>query len=496
MDAADLGAAELSRLFARRALAPIEALDACLARIAQANPVLNAVVTLDAEGARAAARASTERWARGSPTSPLDGVPVTVKDNLLAAGLRSTWGSRLYADFVPETDELPVERLRAAGAAILGKTNVPELTLHGYTDNPLFGPTRNPWNPMLTPGGSSGGAVASVASGMAPLALATDGGGSIRRPVSHTGLFGLKPTVSRIARGGGFPVILHDFEVVGPIARTAEDIDLAMSVLAGPDPRDCGSLRWPAWRGSESENGRVLRILFVPRFEDAPVDPEIAASVAEAVAAIGSLGHRVMRGDVPFPPATLAQAFATVSQAGVAWLLKTSRKTPAGLTPAIREMAEQGAALTAAAYVEALAFAAELKRILAAVFAAHDVIVTPAAAALPWPAGQSHPASIDGKPVGPRGHAVFTAFANVAGCPGLAAPCAPSRSGLPIGMQLVGRWGADEMLVALARDYAALCPEHATRAPPALSREILDGAFSRDAGGREVQDRRGGEPRP
>lgn len=476
MDAADLSAAELSHLFARRALSPLEALDASLARIGEANPVLNAIVTLDTEGARAAARASTERWARGAPLSPLDGVPVTVKDNLLAAGLRATWGSRLYADFVPEADELPVERLRAAGVVIFGKTNVPELTLQGYTDNPLFGPTRNPWNPALTPGGSSGGAVASVASGMAPLALATDGGGSIRRPASHAGLFGLKPTVGRVARGGGFPAILHDFEVVGPIARTVEDVDLAMSVLAGPDPRDCASLGWPSWRGSKGDGGRALRVLFVPQFEDAPVDPEIAASVAEAVAAIGSLGHRVTHGDVPFPPARLAQVFATVSQAGVAWLLARLRKTPAELTPAIRDLAERGAALAAVDYVEALAFADELKRMLAAVFAVHDLIVTPAAAALPWPAEQSHPVSIDGKPVGPRGHAVFTAFANVAGCPGLAAPCAPARAGLPIGMQLVAAWGADEMLVALARAYAALCPEHVGRAPPGLSREVLDAA--------------------
>jgi aspartyl-tRNA(Asn)/glutamyl-tRNA(Gln) amidotransferase subunit A len=469
MDPADLGATELIGLYAEGSLSPLEALDAALARIERLNPTLNAIVTLDRGGARTAACASTERWRKGFPSSPCDGVPVTIKDNLLVAGLRATWGSRLYADFVPGADELPVERLRRTGAVILGKTNVPELTLQGYTDNPLFGPTRNPWDPALTPGGSSGGAVASVASGMAPLALGTDGGGSIRRPASHAGLFGLKPTVGRVARGNGFPAILHDFEVVGPMARTIDDIDLAMSVLAGPDPRDAASLRWPAWRdGLAREKGR-LRILFIAHLEDAPVDCEIAQSVAKAARAIESLGHRVESGTLPFGLDKLARVFAVVPQAGVAWLLRREGRSAAELTSALRAMAESGAALSAADYVEALALADELKRALAATFDRYDALVTPAAAALPWAAERSHPEEIDGRTVGPRGHAVFTSFVNISGCPGLAVPCAPSRSGLPIGMQLVGPWGADEMLVALARSYAELCPDCIQRPPAAIA---------------------------
>src|SRR5215203_5153980 len=459
MDPADLGATELTALFAKGSLSPLEALDAALARIGRLNPVLNAIVTLDPEGARAAARASTERWAKRTPLSPLDGVPVTIKDNLLVRGLRATWGSRLYADFVPDTDELPVARLRGAGAVILGKTNVPELTLQGYTDNPLFGPTRNPWDPALTPGGSSGGAVASVASGMAALALATDGGGSIRRPASHAGLFGLKPTVGRVARADGFPAILHDFEVAGPIARTVGDIDVAMAVLAGADPRDPASVGWPAWRHAFAGPTTPLRILHMPAFEDAPVDREIALSVGEAVRAIEALGHRVEPGTLPFGLADLTRIFTVVSQAGAAWVLRRTGQKAEQLTPAIRGLAENGAAGSAADYVEALALADRLKRALAAVFERYDVIVTPAAAALPWPAARSHPEEIDGKPVGPRGHAVFTAFANISGCPGLAVPCALSRSGLPIGMQMVGRRGDDELLLWLAGRYVGLRPD-------------------------------------
>ena len=198
-DLSRLSAAELTKGYACGTFSPVEVIESLLARIAEANASLNAIVTLDATGARLAALASEKRWRQGSALSPLDGVPLTVKDNLNVRGMRTTWGSRLYADFVPTVDELPVARARAAGMVIVGKTNVPEFTLHGYTDNALFGTTHNPWDLRLTPGGSSGGAVAAVAAGMAPLALATDGGGSIRRPASHTGLVGFKPSQGRVS---------------------------------------------------------------------------------------------------------------------------------------------------------------------------------------------------------------------------------------------------------------------------------------------------------
>ncbi|MBX6370529.1 MAG: amidase, partial [Rhodospirillales bacterium] len=175
------GVAALSRLLARGEVSPVELLEVALARIEKLNPALNAVVAID-EGASAEAERSAARWRAGTPLSPIDGIPFTVKDNLLAAGLPAVWGSNLYRTYVPDRDELPVARLRAAGAVVVGKTNVPELTLQGYTSNAVFGATRNPWDPRLTPGGSSGGAAASVAAGMTSFALGTDGGGSIRRP--------------------------------------------------------------------------------------------------------------------------------------------------------------------------------------------------------------------------------------------------------------------------------------------------------------------------
>ena len=177
-------------------------------------------------------------------------MPISIKDSIHVAGMPSTWGSRALAAFMPAIDELPVARLRAAGAIMIGKTNVPEFTLEGYTGNELFGVTRNPWNADLTPGGSTGGAAASVAAGFVPAALGTDGGGSIRRPACHTGLVGFKPSIGRWPRIDGFPAILADFETAGALTRTVEDAMLLDEVLKGPDQRDRRSLYAAAapWR--------------------------------------------------------------------------------------------------------------------------------------------------------------------------------------------------------------------------------------------------------
>lgn len=452
----ELTALQLSERFRSGASSPVEALEASLARHARINPLVNAIVTLD-PSARRAAEQSAGRWRAGAPLSPLDGVPITIKDNLIAAGMRATWGSRLYETYVPDQDELPVERLRAAGLVLVGKTNVPEFTLQGYTDNLVFGPTRNPWNLALTPGGSSGGAVASVAAGIVPIAIGTDGGGSIRRPASHTGLVGLKPTISRVARHGGFPAILHDLEVAGPIARDVADVSALMSILAGPDSRDPVSLHWPRWSEDASERAAPRRILYIPAFGSAPVDPEIATSVARAAKALAALGCEVTQGEVPFDAEEAARAFGTIGASGLNWLLRHSDRVSL-IGAALQRMTAQGQALQAADHVDAIAVADRLKRTLAAVFTKFDVILTPAAAALPWPANQSHPDSIAATPVGPRGHAVFTGFVNLTGCPGLALPCAPAASGLPIGLQIVAAPGNDEMLIALARQYETAQP--------------------------------------
>jgi aspartyl-tRNA(Asn)/glutamyl-tRNA(Gln) amidotransferase subunit A len=453
-----LGARELAAAYAARELSPREALDAILARIEEVNPRLNAIVTLDRDGARSAATASERRWRDGKPFGPLDGVPFTVKDNIAVSRMRTTWGSRLFADHVPDRDELPVARLRAQGAVIVGKTNVPEFTLQGYTHNPLFGTTRNPWDLRLTPGGSSGGAVAAVAAGLGPAAIATDGGGSIRRPASHAGLVGFKPSAGRVARAEGLPVILHDFEVIGPIARTTADVALIFAAIAVPDPRDRASLAFSKVPDVALRDLPALRILYVPRFAGSPVDPEIAADVAEAARNFERLGNAVEEGEAPVDLGALDRIWSVIGPAGLAWLLRDKRSRREVVGQTLQQLAANGAALTASDYVDALDKVTLLRAHLADVFARFDVMLTPSAAALPWPADETHPATIDGKPVGPRGHAVFTAFANAGGLPGISIPCRPSAGGLPIGVQLVAGFGEDETLLRLAAQYERAHP--------------------------------------
>jgi aspartyl-tRNA(Asn)/glutamyl-tRNA(Gln) amidotransferase subunit A len=441
----ELSAADLVAGYADGQFTPRDALDSVLARIEAVNPQINAIVTLDIAGARAAAEASTARWRSRASLGAHDGVPLTVKDNIPVRGMRATWGSRIYADWVPDKDELPVAKLRDGGAVILGKTNCPEFTLQGYTDNQVFGVTRNPWNLELTPGGSSGGAVAAVAAGLGPVAVGTDGGGSIRRPAAHTGLVGFKPSRDAVARADGFPVILLDCEVIGPIARTVGDARALYHALAGT------SAPTPA-------PARPLRILYVRRFGESPVDPEIAASVATAADDLEGLGHGVEAGEAPFDVDALNRAWPLVSQVGVAWLLKDYAGRLSEISPPMQDMARSGATVSATTYYGAIDVITQLRQTLHAFFTRYDLILTPTIAALSWPAAEPFPPTIAGQPVGPRGHAVFTAFANMAGCPAISIPAAPSAGGLPIGFQLVGAIGQDELLLDVAAQYERTHP--------------------------------------
>ncbi|NVK40931.1 MAG: amidase [Oceanospirillaceae bacterium] len=451
-----LGAAELSEGYRRGDFTPVEVLDSVEARIAEQNPLLNAIVAPN-PARRADAEASARRWAAGTPLSALEGVPVSVKDNILVRGLPATWGSKLFRDFVPDADELPVSRLREAGLVILGKTNVPEFTLEGYTDNPLFGVTRNPWNTELTPGGSSGGAVAAVAAGLGPLAIGTDGGGSIRRPASHTGLVGLKPSIGAVPRQNSLPQILLDFEVIGPIARSVADVQLLFDLLAGPDARDRKSL-FAAGGAHAGDSVEGLNILYVKDFSGNALDPEIDASVGAATVQLRKLGHRVTEGPLPFSLDFVNAFWPQLGQVGVASLFERYPQGAALASERFVAMAAAGAKVGAAEYLRALESIDAFRREVGAAFEDIDVIMTPSAAALPWPAATPYPERIDGREVGPRGHAVYTGWVNACGHPAISLPSAPSRDGLPIGFQLVGRFGADRQLLALAAQFEAESP--------------------------------------
>ncbi|GAB3648832.1 amidase [Ramlibacter alkalitolerans] len=452
-----LPATELARRYREGSLTPLAVAQACLARLEAVNPKINAVVARRDAPFMDEAEAATERFARGEPLSPLDGIPLSVKDSLYTRDAPTTWGCPALRAHAMGQDELAVARARAAGALIVGKTNVPEFALEGYTGNPVFGVTRNPWQLDLTPGGSSGGAVASVAAGITPLAIGQDGGGSIRRPASHTGLVGLKPTLSAVPREHVLPSLLLDFEVIGPLARTVADARMLFEVMRGPAPVDRSSLA-AAQAAAVPRPARALRILYVERFGAAPLDPQIAASLRQAAQRLAQLGHEVREGALPLDLDFYAGAWPQIGQAGLAHLFDQHPDWAQQASPKYLGMAEQGRAIPAARLWQILEEVKRLRRDSVELFASVDAIVLPSAAALPWKAEDAYPTRIDGQEVGPRGHAVYTGWVNAAGLPALALPCEPSREGLPIGLQVVGPYGADDMLLDLGEAYESAYP--------------------------------------
>jgi aspartyl-tRNA(Asn)/glutamyl-tRNA(Gln) amidotransferase subunit A len=464
-----LSAADLHKAYAGGGLSPVAVARAVLDRIAALNPKLNAVVHLDTAGALRSAEASAARYRAGHPRGPLDGIPVTIKDSLVVADMPSTWGSLLLKTNLPAADELPVQRLREAGAVLLGKTNVPEFTVQGYTHNLLYGTTGNPWNPALTPGGSSGGAVASVAAGFGPIALGTDGGGSTRRPAGHTGLVGLKPSIGRIARSGGFPEIYNDIEVLGLFGRCIEDVAATLCALSSPDLRDRHSLAFQNAVTMEDTHCSPAhpRILYLPRFNDHPVEPGIVAIVDRAATALQHAGCIIESGPLPFDIEEAAAALATMMPVGLAMIV--DRLGGSGqITPALLPMYETGKAIGGTAYLAALNHATRLRQQMAGFFAQWDAILTPATAAQPWAKDKVYPETIDGKAAGPRAHAIYTGWVNLAGLPGLGLPAGWDAAGMPVGFQLVGGYGRDAMLLALGRRYEQQAP-WADRWPPGFN---------------------------
>ena len=427
----------LTRGFASGEVTPSAAAAACLDRIEALDPTLNAF-SARADDVRDAARAATDRWRQGAPLGPLDGVPVIVNDNLVSRGLPAAWGNAELARRVAKSDERPVAALRRAGALILGKGNTPEFAVEGYTDNLTFGPTRNPFDPRLTPGGSSGGVVAAVAAGLATFGIGTDGGGSIRRPAGYTGLYGLKPGIGHVPRGGGLPQVLLDFETVGPITRSLDDLRLVDAVLSGLVP--------------EASTPAACRILAVERMSDAPCDPAIREAFHATADVLRRAGHEVTFAGLPHDLGPMNAGWSWIGEIGLAHLMASDPAVAAAAAPKYREMAARGAGATGADLY------AILERVFALREAARDLwgfdaVLMPTSAAHPWPATESHPAEIDGIAVGPRGHAVYTGWVNAAGLPAIAFP-ADVGAGLPIGMQLVGRPNSEAWLIDLAAPCA------------------------------------------
>lgn len=432
-----LTAGELVAGYRSHEFDPVEALNACLERMDNVNPTLNAIVTVDRNGAMQAAVESTKRWKAGIPLSRLDGVPLTVKDNLFVKGMRATWGSKAYEDFVPEQDDLSVAKLRAAGVIILGKSNTPEFALAGHTNNLVFGSTGNPWAPDLSPGGSSGGAASGLMAGIAPLALGTDAGGSTRRPACHCGCIGLRTSIGAIPRRYGFPALADEFQTIGLLTRSIGDVRLMLDHVSIADSRNAGL-------------SAERKIAAICEIGNHPIDPEIRSAFSSFADTVRTLGASVIEIDPPFDPDESTALFMGLAAPGVARVTETLGSATDSLTEPIRALVKDGNRKTAADYVRTMDAVRAFRWKLADFFEKWDFMILPTAAALPWPRTQAAPSTIDGRTVGPRASAIYTTFVNVAGLPGINIPFAKSDDGLPIGMQIVGPIGSDRALIDLA----------------------------------------------
>jgi Asp-tRNA(Asn)/Glu-tRNA(Gln) amidotransferase A subunit family amidase len=433
-----------------------------LERIEQYDGQVNAFTVVLREQALAQARAVDAR--SGASDLPLLGVPVSVKDHIWLAGVPATNGSAALRGFVPDVDAVPVARLKAAGAIVVGKTNNPEFCYRGYTDNDLWGLTRNPWSLDRTPGGSSGGAAASVAYGATALALGTDGGGSIRIPAAFCGLVGHKPTFGLVPKLPGFRG-WPSLSVDGPLTRTVRDAALALSVMAGPAPAD--DRTWPVALESPREvDWSTLRVAASEDLGWAPVEPVVRAAFRRAVGMLADAGARVVDAhpSAPYPTQLWTDLALPEGFASEGPLLADSAQS---LSAGTLEIIEAGRAVTAQAYLDAQERRRSFTRTWAEFFESYDVLLTPS---MPLPAfgtDVAGPATIDATPVDPffDDWCVLALPANLAGLPACAVPTGFDPDGLPVGMQVMGPSWSDGRVLSVAAAWEELSP-WADRWPP------------------------------
>ena len=437
-----------------------ELLDAHLDRIARLNPDVNAIVTLDPEGARTAADAADAALVAGEDVGPLHGLPVAHKDTHATGGMRTTWGSPLHADTVPLRDELVVARLKAAGAIRVGKTNVPEFAAGSHTFNTLFGATHNPYRHGLSAGGSSGGAAAALAAGFVPLAEGSDMGGSLRNPAAFCNVVGLRPTPGRVPT---WPAAMawSQLSVQGPMGRTVADVALQLSVLAGPDPRVPIALSddTAAFAGPLPESLAGLRVAWAPDLGGRlTVDPAITAVLAPSVGVFEALGASVEEACPDLSGAD--EVFGTLR----AWVFEASfgeisRRSPELVRESIRWNAEMGAKLTGPDLAAAEQLHTRLYERMIAFFERYDVLVAPTTQVLPFPVEIEYPTEIAG--VHQDNYLEWMRSCTVisaTGSPALSVPGGFTPDGLPVGLQIIGAPRADRRVLAVGHAF-----EQATR---------------------------------
>ena len=473
----DLSATELARLIATRALSPVELLDSCLARIARINPAVNAIVTLDEPGARASARAAEAAVMRADELGPLHGLPLGIKDTDDTAGLRTTYGSPIFASHVPTRDLGVVARLRAAGGIVLAKTNTPEFAAGANTRNAVFGTTANPFDTTRSAAGSSGGSAVALACSMLPLCSGSDTGGSLRNPAAHNGVVGMRPSpglVPNETRGAGWSCL----PVNGPMARSVADAALLLSAMASDDRRDPLAYALPgeAVRGRPGRHSPppvtrldALRVAVTEDFGFAPTEQHVRRVFRARIAALSPLFART---EAATPDCAGADDAFAVLRAGLflGSHLARFREDPGRLGANVRADVEEGLRTTLEDHARAVAAQTRIYRAFGDFFDAHDVLLSPAITLSPRPWREPHPARIDGVATRSYFHWLALAYGvTLAGHPALSLPLGTDEAGLPFGLQIVGPRGGDAIVLGMAAAIEAACAHE-----PTLRRPVPD----------------------
>ena len=456
-DLTRLTAAELSKLYRKGKVSPVETMKAVLARTDKVNPVINAFCRVDAEPSLKAARDSEKRWKKGEPLSPLDGVPVSIKELVRVKGWPASMGSKLTDKAPADADAPAVARLREAGAIVFAQSTSSEYGHKGVTDSPLHGITRNPWNTERTPGGSSGGAGAAVAAGLGPLAIGTDGGGSVRIPSSFNGLVGIKATFGRVPAWP--PSLNGDLGNQGPMCRTALDCAMMMNVISQPDARDAYGLPEDGTDYADAIDGKLkkLRVGFVLRFGDHPLDIEVAALVTKAARQFEKLGCKVEEVEAPYPYPEAGRAFVIHWLAALQRLLQLFPESRHGeFDPNLLAGAKAGLRYSLRDVVNAQVTRRELAIAWNLFFDKYDLLLSPTVAVQPFEVARN-------LPDGPGGKAnalwsPYTSQFNLSRHPAASVPCGLSRQGLPVGLQIAAGHYKDALVLRAAARYAETNP--------------------------------------
>jgi len=461
-------ASELRDMIADKQVSPVELTQLYFERIDRLDSHLNSYLTLTQDDAMQAARDAESAVMRGEGLGPLHGVPISIKDLELTKGIRTTSGCLVFKDRIPEEDSIVVERVRASGAIILGKTNTPEFGHKGTTENLLGEPCRNPWNTERTPGGSSGGAAASLAAGLCAITTGSDGGGSVRIPASFCGLYGIKPTQGRVPRYGGraAPAVANQLSQSGPITRTVRDSAILLQALAGWDSRDAGSLRdTPAdYIAALDRDISGLRIGWSPDFGYAAVDPVVVDVCGKAAGIFEGMGCAVSEDvfSIEAPQEAFRVLFAVNTYASSGYLLHEHGDE---LTDYFRANMEFAATQTAADYARAVGELDIVKMRFDDYFENYDLLLSPTMA-VPAFEIEQHPSLIDGQEVDPFfGYLPFTYPINAIGHTAASIPCGFSSDGMPIGLHIVGRHGDEETVLAASAAFERAMP-WADKRPP------------------------------